>query len=304
MEKIMGSVQGEKFSLQVLSNMLQTTFKIPHGVLVQSDSRWWDTTTADSWNYSDADREQWCLAMSDKVFAKWQIMVHPLFMPEGGRKRKPLVSVDGILAGAGVELVCKYILANPGEIFAMNREKSGCWHHPNCYSMEKDYGGNVHFKDLMATGNFMIHDYRRMWYELANSPCCGKLWGASIIYYADREQRVPPTLRLMTIDGSSKIYERISALIVLDERDNHAHAVAAFELREQQEPKDVWNRYEHTLRMVTIGKRLYRGNVFQPQLFSLLAEHLGLLRKHELYEPRSQKELFGSHGKDEEDGGF
>ena len=297
MEKIMGCVHGEEFSLQALSSILQTSFKIPHGVLVQSDPRWWDTATVAYWDYSDADREQWCLSMSDKVFAKWQKMVHPLLMPEGTRKRKPVV------AGAGVELVCKYILTNPGEIFAMSREKSG-WHHPNCYSMDKDYGGKLHFKDLMGAGNFMIMDYRQMWKELAEAPCCGKLWGASIIYYADRERRVPPTLRLMTIDGSSKIYERILELMVLEERDNHAQAYATFEIRKMLEPKDVWNRYEHTLRMMTIEKRLYRGNVFQPQLFSLLADHLGLLGKRQMYEAQPQKELFGSYGEDEEKGGL
>ena len=146
--------------------------------------------------------------------------------------------------------------------------------------------------------------YRQMWSELASSPCCGKLRGASIIYYADREHRVPPTLRLMTIDASSKIYERVLGLMVQEERDNHAQAFATFEIRKGLEPEDVWNRYEHTLRMVTIGKRLYRGNVFQPQLFTLLANHLGLFEKRQLYEPQSQKELFGCYGKDEEDGGL
>ena len=53
-----------------------------------------------------------------------------------------------------------------------------------------------------------------------------------------------------------------------------------------------------------MGKKSLSQVYYFLSTFSLLADHLGLLRKRQMYEAQPQKELFGSYGEDEEKGGL
>ena len=276
--------------LQNLSNMFQTTFRVPLGILVQSDPLWMKTESAGFWQYSEAERKQWCLEMPETVFGEWQRLVIPICEPENKRRKE--FTIDG----TGVKRVCDYIWTYPGRIFAI-RIGNSLWHHPNCNTMEKLYEREIHFRDLMGGFNPLSPEYHEMWKALTSaSTCCGSLWISSILHYAGEELKEPPTLRLMTLNERSQVYGKIEARMYADEADNVAQARATFDILGG---KDPWIRYSQLLREIAVEKRLYHGDVFQPRLFNDLAKMLGILEKRRLFEPMYKGLLLGSQGPEE-----
>ena len=287
MEKAIRSGPEKQFCIQELSNVFQSTFRVPLGILVRSDPRWMATTPTGFWEYGNMEREQWCMSMQHDEFDEWQRMVAPLYMPEPNRKPKEFT-----IAETGVRRVCEYILTNPGRIFAVSTSSSQ-WHHPSCSTFERrGYGGEIQFRDLMGTFNPSSPEVRAMWMSLVSaSTCCGALWVASILHYADGELKEPPTLRLMTVNKRSRVCVNIEAQVYVDEEDNVAQARTTVNVLKSEDP---WVRYAHIIREVAVSKRLYHGDVFQPRLFNDLAASLGILEKRRLYEPKPKGLLFGS----------
>ena len=284
---------GDQDGIQDLSNMLQTTFRVPLGILVQSDPLWMKTESAGFWKYSDEERKQWCLEMPEIIFGEWQRMIVPL-CEHGLKRQRKEITVDE----RGVKRICEYIWANPGKIFAI-RTASSQWHHPSCHHMERLYGGDIYFRDLMGTFSPLSPEYHEMWKSLISaSTCCGSIWVSSILHYAEGEVQVPPTMRLMTVQKMARVCEEIESKVIADEAANEAQAYATYETLKDTDP---WMRHAQLVREEAVCKRLYHGDVFQPRLFNELAESLGILHKRKHFEPRFKGLLFGSQEPDEKD---
>jgi hypothetical protein len=264
MEAAMSSVLGGKPTLQSLSANFQNTFRIPHGILVQSDQRWLHTTTTAYWNFTDDDRKAWCLRMNQDLFDEWNELASPIAM--AGVNNNSNISITG------VERVVNHFMSYPGQIFAV-RTKATKLHHPSCRSLEKLYGDvGLEFKDLLASGNPMAPDME-MWGVLRYMQCCGRLWCDSFLHWAIGEHSFPPKLKLMTVSRTSNVWRRISEQKHQLDESFHCAAKVVYDM---YKTTDVWIRYAYLKREINVGTRLYRGDVFQPLLFSTLCDKLNL----------------------------
>jgi hypothetical protein len=268
MENAMKKGSGKQQSLQSLSNALQTTLRIPHGVLIQADQRWLSTTVAAYWKFGDEERKTWCLRMNQKLFDAWNALASPVSM------LTPNKNVG--ISMEGVERVAMHIMRFPGQIFALRTGPTKSIHHPSCRTIEKSFGDpNLQWKDLLAAGNPMEPDMD-LWGALQSIQCCGQVWKTSYLHWARGECTVPPTLRLMTLGNPSKLFEYITQQVIQLEEDYTIAAVAAHEVLKSQY---AGLTMEYLRRERVLADRIYQGDMFQPKLF------INLCAKFNLREP-------------------
>jgi hypothetical protein len=265
MEEALVTMGGKKPSLQSISKLLQNTFQVPHGILVQSDPRWSRTSTTSFWNFTTNDRKAWCHRMGKEQFESWNELASPVKL--AGTSNNVNIRMTG------VQLVVEHITKYPGQIFAVRAKPKAPLHHPSCRAIEKLFGEKgLECRDLLAAGNPFSLDMD-IWGALKSMHCCGQIWRDSFLHWARGEQCFPPRLRLMTISDSSKMWEMIR--LRAPELEEYHHRMACLQLA-CSDASDAWNRYEYLKRESILAARVYQGEVFQPLFFSLLCDKFSL----------------------------
>jgi hypothetical protein len=279
--------------MENLSSILQRVFQVPVGLLLQSPEGKWGTRTYASWNFNDSARKEWARKMDPASFRQWTEIVSPI--------GKGTVKAQKPLDGQGTKKIADFICENPGLIFAIRVGDNPLWHHPCCQAISSRIGNDIHFKDLMGAGVQWDESHLSMWLELGGRHCCGSIWKMSFIHWGDGDSARPPKMRLMTLVDPSPIWEKVSQDMAEYEDNLTVRAKASAGTWSAMEG-GPWHSSQWWRKELMVDEVVYRGNVFQPELFIGLCEKLKLFSKRKLFEAaRHPENFFGVHATGEDD---